>query len=125
MLAHINWTCLDWAEAPPGMPIVLDPCDVCMTDTFTLPAWRGEGIHEAVLREMLRRAARAGNHRAFTLVDVENARSRGGVLRAGWQTYGVAFYIKPRGSERILLFRLHGRLDPILRPARDKPEASL
>ncbi len=125
MLAHVNWTCLDWAEALPGMPIVLDPGEVCTTDAFTLPAWRGKGIHEAVLSEMLRSAARAGNRRAFTLVDLENARSRRGVLRTGWQTYGVAFYIKPRGCDRILLFRLHGRLDPILRPSRDKPETLL
>jgi GNAT superfamily N-acetyltransferase len=123
ILAHINWTCLDWGEALPGMPIVLEPGEVYTTDAFTLPAWRGKGIHEAVLSEMLRSAARAGNRRAFTLVDLENARSRRGVLRTGWQTYGVAFYIKLRGSERILLFRLHGRLDPILRRARDKPKA--
>lgn len=124
MLAHVNWTCLDWAEALPGRPIVLEPGEVCTTDAFTLPAWRGKGIHAAVLSEMLRSAARAGNRRAFTIVDLENARSRRGVLRTGWQTYGVAFYIKPRGSERILLFRLHGRLDPMLRPPRDKPETS-
>jgi len=115
MLAQINWTSLDWAEALPGMPIVLNPGKVCTTDAFTLPAWRGKVIQEAVLSEMLRSAAQAGNHRAFTLVDLESARSRRGVLRTGWRTYGVALYIKPRGSERIPVFRLRARLDPMLR----------
>jgi hypothetical protein len=83
MLARINWTCLDWVEALPGMPIVLEPGEVFTTDAFTLPAWRGKGVHGAVLIEMLRLAARAGNRRAFTLVDLENARSRHGVPRTG------------------------------------------
>ena len=114
-LAHLNWTCFSWAEALSGLPLVLANDEVCTTDAFTTRRWRGNGIHEAVLNEMLRSAAAAGRARAFTLIDLDNVRSLRVVRRLGWATFGVAAYARPRGTTKIFLFRLRGRLDPLLR----------
>lgn len=114
-LVHLNWTCFTWAEALRGLPLVLAEDEVCTTDAFTTRNWRGKGIHEAVLGEMLRQAASAGRVRAFTLIDLANTRSLRGVRRLGWMIHGVALYVRPRRTTRIFLLRLYGRLDPLLR----------
>jgi hypothetical protein len=114
-LAHLNWTCFVWAEALEGLPLVLADDEVCTTDAFTTRRWRGNGIHEAVLNEMLQAAVVAGRRRAFTLIDLDNVRSLRGVRRLGWATYGVVAYARLRGTSKIFLFRLSGRLDPLLR----------
>jgi GNAT superfamily N-acetyltransferase len=122
-LAHVNWTCFRWGEALTGMPVVLLPGEIYTTDAVTTPHWRGKGVHEAVLNEMLRVAAESGYKRAFTLADITNRRSLRGVRRLGWDTYGIALYMRPRGTKKVLLFCLRGRLDPLLRelPFDDTP----
>ncbi len=117
-IAHSNWIRFHDCGPVEGRPVDLTPGEVYTTDAFTGDAWRGQGLHEAVLTHMLRFAQQRGCHRAYTITDLFKAGSRRGVRRIGWQQRGLILYLTPRGLGRTWLLRVSGDLEPIFRHAR-------
>lgn len=125
-IVHVNWSCFQWCEVVPGMPIVLEPGEVYTTDAFTVSRWRGKKIHEAVLNEMLRCAQRRACTRAYTVTYWDNKRPQRGLQRLGWKVSGKLIYILPRGLHKVIVVRISGDLEPLCRglPARTTTAAS-
>ena len=117
-IAHSNWIRFHDCGPAEGRPVDLMPGEVYTTDAFTGDAWRGKGLHEAVLTHMLRFAQQRGCHRAYTITDLFKAGSRRGVRRVGWQQRGLILYLTPRGLGRTWLLRISGNLEPMFRYAR-------
>jgi hypothetical protein len=116
-IAHVNWLCLSWAEAAPGHPIYLQAGEVYTTDAITPDKFRGKNIHALVLGEMLRHAQRLGRRRAYTMTRSSRRASFGGLRQLGWRTAGMALCLVASGTNKSRLFRIYGRIDPLLRSA--------
>jgi hypothetical protein len=117
-MVHSNWIRFHDNAPMAGRPVDLKPGEVYTTDAHTAEAWRGQGLHEAVLMHMLQVAQRQNNHRAYTITDRTKAGSRRGVKRVGWQRRGSILYVSPRGLQRTWLVRLGGDLEPVFDRAR-------
>jgi hypothetical protein len=114
-IVHVNWTCFSWGEALPNLPIIPHRDEVYTTDGETGARWRGKRIHEEVLNEMLRYAQLAGRRRAYTLARLGHRRPRRGIERLGWRTRCTLVYFVPRKRRRLLMLRLGGDMEPLLR----------
>lgn len=117
-IAHSNWIRFHDCAPVESRPVDLERGEVYTTDAFTADAWRGQGLHEAVLTHMLRYAQSRGCERAYTLTDFTKAGSRRGVRRVGWRRRGLILYVTPRALGRTWLLRLGGDLEPMFRHAR-------
>jgi hypothetical protein len=114
-VVHLNWTCFRWAEALPGLPLLLREGEICTTDAHTPPRWRGRGIHEYVLNEMLRAAQREGIRKAFTITELYNRRSRRALMRLGWKPQSRVFYFHATRLKRLFVLPLGGDVEPFFR----------
>lgn len=116
-VAHVNWTRVRWGYPIPGCAVSLTPDEIYTTDAYTVDARRGQGIHEAVLSEMLARARLVGVRRAYTSTDLIKTGSRRGLVRLGWKPYAKVLYVAPRGLHRTFVLRMGGKLELLLRAA--------
>lgn len=117
-IVHSNWTRFHDNDSVGGCPVDLQPGEIYTTDAHTAVAFRGQGLHEAVLTTMLAAARQRGSQRAYTITDFTKAGSRRGVQRIGWRRRGAILYVTVRGLNRHWLFRLTGDLEPIFAQAR-------
>jgi GNAT superfamily N-acetyltransferase len=115
-IAHVNWVCFSWGDALPDHPIWLRKGEVFTTDAFTLPAFRGKGLHAFVLRAMLERARARGNRHAYTLTRVDRTDTFKGLFHLGWRECGRVIYFLPRGSTKAWFLWRTGKLEPLFRP---------
>ncbi len=114
-IVHHNWLFFDWGiAANPRSFFVLREGEVLPDFAFTVPAWRGKAIHEAVQAEMLCYARQAGHRWAYSLSQLENVRSRKGLHRIGYRVRGRFLLVRPRLPRREFPIRLSGRLDPLV-----------
>jgi len=121
-IAHSNWTRFHGCTPAPRREIDPQEGEIYTTEGYTVPRWRGKGLHEAVLSHMLRFAQERGCRRAYTITDFTNARARRGVLRvSGWRWRGRHLYITPRRWGRTWLLRLGGNVGPIVRDLQGEP----
>ena len=114
-VVHVNWTCFGWAESLPDFPLRLKAGEICTTDAHTPAAWRGKGLHEYVLNEMLRAARSRGIRRAYTTTDLYNRRSRKALQRLGWRQEGAVFYFYAARWRKLVLLPLGGNVEPLFR----------
>ena len=90
----------DWITVLPirlsylDCPLDLAPGDVHIYDKFTLPAYRGHGISNALRMHHLRYLQRAGYRRAVVAVLPENASSLRDILKGGYRPCGMTGRIK-------------------------------
>ena len=82
----------------PGAPCPIGPGTAYVYKTFTLPAFRGQGLNTAALREARRRCAMEGYRQVLIDVASNNTASRRAIERAGFVQVG-----------RFLLLRLGTR----------------
>jgi GNAT superfamily N-acetyltransferase len=116
-IAHVNWICFSWGDALPDNPFRLGDGEVYTTDGFTLPAFRGKGLHALVLRSMLAHARGRGYRSAYTLGRVDRTASYKGLAQLGWTICGHVIYFLPRGHTKPLFFWRQGKVEPLFRPA--------
>ena len=124
MVAHSNW--LRFHDCAPfgTTSVYLGQGEIYTTDGFTMEAYRGLRLHEAVATHMLLVAKQRGCQRAYTITDLFKGGARRGVRRIGWKWRGTILYVTPRGFKRTWLFRLGGDLSPILDSARAAIESA-
>ncbi|MEP6997481.1 MAG: GNAT family N-acetyltransferase [Betaproteobacteria bacterium] len=84
-----------------GCRIDMETGDAHIYDKFTLPAYRGHGISNAVRTHHLRYLQRAGFRRATGAVLPENASSLRDDTKGGFRVYGVLGRIKLGRWQRI------------------------
>ncbi len=77
-----------------GCAIAVDPGDAHVYDKFTLPAYRGYGIANAVRTFHLRHLQRAGYRRAVGAVLPENGSSLRDDRKGGFRPYGMLARIR-------------------------------
>lgn len=116
-IAHVNWSCFTWGDALPDQPIRLRTGEVYTTDAFTLPAFRGKGLHAFVLRAMLAHARANGVRHAYTLARVDRTATYKGLFQLGWRECGRVIYFLPRGHIKAWYLWRQGKLEPLFRPA--------
>jgi GNAT superfamily N-acetyltransferase len=75
-------------------PLDMAPGDVHIYDKFTLPAFRGHGISNALRMHHLRYLQRAGYRRAIVAVLPENASSLRDILKGGYRPCAMIGRIK-------------------------------
>ena len=117
-VVHSNWSIFHDCGPMEGRPVELDPGDVYTTDGHTAEAFRGLGIHEAVLKHMMKYAEQRGCHTGYTITDLTKAGSRRGVQRVGWRRRGTIMYVSLRGLKRTWLVRVGGDIEPMFARAR-------
>ena len=83
----IRLSYLDWL-------LDLAPGEVHIYDKFTLPAYRGHGISNALRMHHLRSLQRAGYRRAVVAVLPENASSLRDILKGGYRPCGMIRRVK-------------------------------
>jgi GNAT superfamily N-acetyltransferase len=88
-----------------GCRIDVTPDEAHIYDKFTLPAYRGHGIANAVRTHHLRHMQRAGMRRATGAVLPENVSSLRDDGRGGFRVYGVLGRIKLGPWQRVFLMR--------------------
>jgi GNAT superfamily N-acetyltransferase len=116
VLAHVNWTCFQWGDALPGLPLLLRPGEVYTTDAFTPPRFRGKGVHALVLGRMLNDARAAGARHAYTVGQLDRPDAHKGLLALGWREIGrVVYFQRTAGSSAIFLWR-RGDVSPLFEP---------
>ena len=86
-----------------GCQIAVTPDEAHVYDKFTLPAYRGHGIANAVRTHHLRYLQRAGLRRATGAVLPENASSLRDDGKGGFRVYGVLVRIKLGPWQRVFL----------------------
>jgi GNAT superfamily N-acetyltransferase len=84
-----------------GCQIEMAAGDAHIYDKFTLPAYRGEGISNAVRTHHLKHLQRAGYRRATGAVLPENASSLRDDTKGGFRTYGILCRIKVGPWQRV------------------------
>jgi RimJ/RimL family protein N-acetyltransferase len=103
-IVHYNWLALRWAESLPigsgGRFIILNDDEAFCMNAYTVTAWRGRGIHTAVLYKMLLWLRAVPIQRAYTVVGNENKSSWKTHERLGWSVRGTILYFKWRGMDR-------------------------
>jgi GNAT superfamily N-acetyltransferase len=115
-IAHVNWVCFSWGDALPDHPIRLRNGEVFTTDAFTLPAFRGKGLHAFVLRAMLAQARARGSRHAYTLTRVDRTDTFKGLFQLGWRECGRVIYFLPRARTKAWFLWRTGKLEPLFRP---------
>jgi ribosomal protein S18 acetylase RimI-like enzyme len=84
-----------------GCKIEMAPGDAHIYDKFTLPAYRGQGISNAVRAHHLKHLQRSGYRRATGAVLPENASSLRDDTKGGFRTYGILCRIKVGSWQRV------------------------
>jgi len=116
MLAHVNWTCFQWGDALPGVPLRLRAGEVYTTDAFTPPRFRGKGMHALVLGRMLSDARAAGARHAYTLGQLDRPDAHKGLLALGWREIGRVVYFQRLGRPGATFLWRRGDLTPLFEP---------
>jgi len=116
MLAHVNWTCFQWGDALPGVPLRLRAGEVYTTDAFTPPRFRGKGMHALVLGRMLSDARAAGARHAYTLGQLDRPDAHKGLLALGWREIGRVVYFQRLGRPSATFLWRRGNLTPLFEP---------
>jgi len=83
-------------------------------DAFTVPAWRGNAIHTALLARMLEHAKEAGYRTAYTQVNAATRRSRKTHERLNWTVSGRVLHIELPFGRPAVMRRLTGSQHPIV-----------
>jgi GNAT superfamily N-acetyltransferase len=111
-ILHYNWIAFQWAKTVPsgGRFIDLRDDEVYTADSYTVQAWRGKGLHGAVLYLILYYLRESGFRTAYTLTGMENRSSWIGHQRLGYSRRGSALIFVPKGSSECRVQRLRGRL---------------
>jgi ribosomal protein S18 acetylase RimI-like enzyme len=86
-----------------GCRIDVTPDEAHIYDKFTLPAYRGHGISNAVRAHHLKHLQRAGLRRATGAVLPENVSSLRDDTKGGFRVYGVLGRIKLGPWQRVFL----------------------
>ncbi len=116
VLAHVNWTCFQWGDALPGLPLRLRPGGVYTTDAFTPPPFRGKGVHALVLGRMLDDARAAGARHAYTLGQLDRPDAHKALLALGWREIGRVVYFQGRGRSSAVFLWRSGNPAPLFEP---------
>lgn len=113
-IVHSNWVILDSMEWPAGTGhrITLPPDEAYTTDATTAEAWRGKGIHTAVLLAMLRFLQELGYRKAYAQVRTDNRSAWKSHERLGWRRTGTILLFRPVGRKVTWIWRLRGNLQP-------------
>lgn len=113
-IVHYNWISFRRKESLAGRMIVLGDDAAYCGGAYTVPGWRGYGIHTEVNAAMLRFLQQKGFRRAYTFVRADNRSSRKTMERIGWRRTGImaAFTLRRNGRSRI--WRISGTLKPFL-----------
>jgi GNAT superfamily N-acetyltransferase len=113
-IVHYNWIAFgrEPSLGEAGARIELGPGEAYCSDAYTAEAWRGRGIHTAVLNAMLLFLQQAGYRTAWTDVGTDNKSSWKTHERLGWTVSGTALDFTPRGGRRTWRWRLRGSLRP-------------
>lgn len=83
-------------------------------DAFTVPEWRGNAIHTALLARMLEYAKEAGYRTAYTQVSATYRRSRKTHERLHWTVSGRLLHIGMPFGRPAIMRRLTGSQHPIV-----------
>jgi GNAT superfamily N-acetyltransferase len=108
-LVAFNWTQYEPGEDD-GSYVALEPDEVHCLDAYTVPEFRGQNLHAALLREMLLFNAGLGYRRAYSKIFLTNRRSPKAHRRLGWERTGTA--LLPRGRPGLPVVRLAGDTHP-------------
>jgi glycosyltransferase involved in cell wall biosynthesis len=113
-IVHYNWIAFRPEESlgDSAAFIVLGGSEAYCSDAFTVEAWRGKGIHTAVLNQMLLFLQQTGYRKVYTDVGSDNKSSWKTHERLGWEVCGTALDFRRRGARTLWRWRLRGSLSP-------------
>ena len=107
-----NWLIFR-AEVDDSDFTVVRPGEVVCSDAYTAPAWRGRGVHTALLAHMIQWASNAGYKKAYTEVAAVHRASWITHHRLGWEIILVAVKIQVGRSKRDRLWLFGSRSHPL------------
>jgi GNAT superfamily N-acetyltransferase len=93
--------------------IELQPDHAFCLDAYTAPEHRGNGVHYALLRELLAFAAHSRKTKVFTAVSLFNARSWKSHVRMGWKRELTLGYFRPNFTFKRLPWQFTASRYPI------------
>lgn len=84
-----------------GRLVVPGPDEVYLYDAFTVPAWRGRGLFQAMLMRLLEYARAQGKRRALIFVLNRNRASRRAIERTGFELFQAVSRVRVWGLKRL------------------------
>jgi hypothetical protein len=113
-IVHYNWISFRRKDSLAGRMIVLGDDAAYCGGAYTVPGWRGYGIHTEVNAAMLRFLQQKDYRRAYTFAHADNRSSRKTIERVGWRRTGIMAAFTPRRNGRSRIWRISGTLEPFL-----------
>jgi hypothetical protein len=113
-MVHHNWIFFHKWESHLGYTANLSDYEAFFGIAFTVPEWRGKGIHGAVNSHMLSVMQQSGFHIVYTRVELHNIASTKGLQRVGWDFYSTLLYFIPKQSDNVYRWEIRGPLDPFV-----------
>lgn len=112
-IVHSNWVYFEPREAN-GCMFRPAKAEAMCNNGATAREWRGRGIHAEINNEMLLFLKRSGYMKAYTCVSTDNISSQKGLVRVGWDFFGVFLCFSPHRSGKQWGWVVRGPLDPFV-----------
>jgi len=111
------WACTQIDPALERVHLALEPDDVFLTDAYTVPAYRGQGVQKALKSVRLQRFRDLGYHRALAIIEACNYPSLASWQKVGAQAIGRMTFLRIGPWRQSWLQSTTHLLPPICNPA--------